>query len=165
MMKDGKDVVVPGLYAAGEAACVSVHGANRLGANSLLDLVVFGRAVGHHITANLKPNTPLPPIRDDAGQASIDNLDATRYADGDISTAALRLQLQKEMQNNAAVFRTQATLKEGVDLIDKTIRQMPNIKIKDRSMIWYGTFQSTKRETNYYPSGTLILLKHWNYRI
>jgi succinate dehydrogenase (ubiquinone) flavoprotein subunit len=133
-------VVVPGLYACGEAACVSVHGANRLGANSLLDLVVFGRAVGHDITSKLKPDTPLPPIRDDAGQFSIDNLDATRYASGDITAAALRLQLQKEMQNNAAVFRTEETLKEGVDLLDKTIRQMPNVSIKDRSMIWYVDF-------------------------
>jgi succinate dehydrogenase/fumarate reductase flavoprotein subunit len=87
----GNDVIVPGLYAAGEAACVSVHGANRLGANSLLDIVVFGRACALHIKDNLKPGTPHAPLAEDAGAATIANLDKMRFASGAIPTSAIRL--------------------------------------------------------------------------
>jgi succinate dehydrogenase (ubiquinone) flavoprotein subunit len=109
----GEDQVVPGLYAAGEAACVSVHGANRLGANSLLDIVVFGRAVAHHIADTLEPNTPLKPFAADAGADTIANLDKLRNASGPKRTAEIRLAMQKAMQADAAVFRTQETLDEG----------------------------------------------------
>jgi succinate dehydrogenase (ubiquinone) flavoprotein subunit len=134
--KDGKDYVVPGLYAAGEAACVSVHGANRLGANSLLDIVVFGRAVAHHIAANLKPGTPLPSFKESTGEQTIANLDKIRHANGAVSTAEIRLKMQKVMQNNAAVFRTQQTLDEGVEKIDKVAELLKDVKTTDRGLIW-----------------------------
>ncbi|KAL0089488.1 succinate dehydrogenase flavoprotein subunit 1 SDH1 [Phycomyces blakesleeanus] len=133
---EGKDHVVPGLYAAGEAACVSVHGANRLGANSLLDIVVFGRAVAHHIAETLEPNTPLKPFAADAGSETIANLDKLRHADGDKSTAQIRLHMQKVMQSDAAVFRTQETLDEGVVKIDKVFQEFKDVKVTDRGMIW-----------------------------
>jgi succinate dehydrogenase (ubiquinone) flavoprotein subunit len=110
----GEDEVVPGLYAAGEAACVSVHGANRLGANSLLDIVVFGRAVAHHIAETLEPNTPMKPFAADAGAATIANLDKLRNSEGPKRTSEIRLNMQKVMQSDAAVFRTQETLDEGL---------------------------------------------------
>ncbi|KAI9025832.1 succinate dehydrogenase flavoprotein subunit 1 [Phycomyces nitens] len=133
---EGKDHVVPGLYAAGEAACVSVHGANRLGANSLLDIVVFGRAVAHHIAETLEPNTPLKPFAADAGSETIANLDKLRNADGGKSTAQIRLHMQKVMQSDAAVFRTQETLDEGVVKIDKVFQEFKDVKVTDRGMIW-----------------------------
>ena len=104
-VEDGKDKVVPGLYAAGEAACVSVHGANRLGANSLLDIVVFGRACAKHITETLKPGEPHKPMKSDLGKESIDELDKIRNSAGALSTAQIRLTMQKVMQTDAAVFR------------------------------------------------------------
>jgi succinate dehydrogenase/fumarate reductase flavoprotein subunit len=133
---DGKDVIVPGLYAAGEAACVSVHGANRLGANSLLDIVVFGRAAALHIKDNLQPGTPHRPLPKDAGAASIANLDKLRYADGAIPTANVRLEMQKVMQSDAAVFRTESSLQDGVKKIDAASAKLKDLKVTDRSMIW-----------------------------
>lgn len=115
--KDGKERTVPGLYAAGEAACVSVHGANRLGANSLLDIVVFGRAVAHHIKDNLQPGAPQKPLQTEAGASTIANLDKLRNANGTKPTAEIRLDMQKVMQSDAAVFRTQQSLDEGVQII------------------------------------------------
>ena len=103
--ENGKDKIVPGLYAAGEAACVSVHGANRLGANSLLDIVVFGRACAHHIKETLTPGKAHKKIPDEAGMQSIEFLDKIRNADGALSTAKIRLDMQKAMQADAAVFR------------------------------------------------------------
>ncbi|KAI7849806.1 succinate dehydrogenase flavoprotein subunit 1 [Circinella umbellata] len=132
----GEDVVVPGLYAAGEAASVSVHGANRLGANSLLDIVVFGRAVAHHIAETLEPGTPLKPFAADAGSATIANLDKLRNADGNKTTAEIRLDMQKTMQADAAVFRTQETLDQGVEKIDKVWKTFADVKTTDRGMIW-----------------------------
>lgn len=102
---NGEDKVVPGLYAAGEAACVSVHGANRLGANSLLDIVVFGRACAHHIKETLEPGKPHKIIDQKAGYKSIEELDKIRKSDGPKSTAEIRLAMQKAMQSDAAVFR------------------------------------------------------------
>ncbi|KAI9598412.1 succinate dehydrogenase flavoprotein subunit 1 [Syncephalis fuscata] len=134
--KNGEDVVVPGLYAAGEAACVSVHGANRLGANSLLDIVVFGRAVAHHIAETLKPGTPHAPLSADAGRETVENLDKLRNANGDKPTAAIRLDMQKVMQRDAAVFRTQESLEEGVQNIDRVFKSFNDVKVYDRSMIW-----------------------------
>ncbi|SAM04372.1 hypothetical protein [Absidia glauca] len=134
--ENGEDKVVPGLYAAGEAACVSVHGANRLGANSLLDIVVFGRAVAHHIAETLEPNTPLKPFAADAGAQTIENLDMLRNAKGDKTTAEIRLNMQKVMQSDAAVFRTQETLDEGRVKIDKVWNTFRDVKVTDRGMIW-----------------------------
>ncbi len=103
--ENGKDKVVPGLYAAGEAACVSVHGANRLGANSLLDIVVFGRACAHHIKETLTPGKAHKKIPDEAGLHSVEFLDKIRNSDGPLPTAQIRLNMQKAMQADAAVFR------------------------------------------------------------
>lgn len=134
--KDGRDEIVPGLYAAGEAACVSVHGANRLGANSLLDIVVFGRACAHHIAETLKPGTPLPEIKENAGEESIAQLDKLRYANGRIPTADLRLKMQKAMQGHAAVFRREDTLQEGVKKMDAIAKEFADVKVSDRGLIW-----------------------------
>jgi len=135
-VENGKDVVVPGLYAAGEAACVSVHGANRLGANSLLDIVVFGRAVAHHVRDVLKPGTPLPDIPNDAGKESIANLDNLRFKEGTKPTAEIRKDMQKTMQSSAAVFRTEESLQEGVKAIDKVVESFSEVTIKDKGMVW-----------------------------
>jgi len=134
--EQGNDKVVPGLYAAGEAACVSVHGANRLGANSLLDIVVFGRAVAHHIHDNLTPGRLHKAIPEEAGLNSIEFLDTIRQADGPEPTAKLRLDMQKAMQTDAAVFRTQQSLDEGVTRMREIYNNYKNVGIKDRSMIW-----------------------------
>ncbi|KAI8928911.1 FAD binding domain-containing protein [Entophlyctis helioformis] len=134
--ENGKDVVVPGLYAAGEAACVSVHGANRLGANSLLDIVVFGRAAALHIKDTLTPGTPHKPLPKDAGAETIANLDKLRYANGANATAAVRLEMQKTMQSDAAVFRTESSLAEGVEKIDKVAKKLADLKTTDRGLIW-----------------------------
>lgn len=103
---NGKDKVVPGLYAAGEAACVSVHGANRLGANSLLDIVVFGRACAIHIKDTLEPGKPHVEIPEEAGMDSLELLDKLRQSNGKLGTAKIRLNMQKAMQTDAAVFRS-----------------------------------------------------------
>ena len=132
----GEDQVVPGLYAAGEAACVSVHGANRLGANSLLDIVVFGRACANHIRDTTTPGKPHQPMKDDLGKESIDELDKIRNSSGPLSTATIRLNMQKTMQTDAAVFRTQSTLDEGVQKMNDVYKSYEKVGIKDRSMIW-----------------------------
>ncbi|PAV23298.1 succinate dehydrogenase [Pyrrhoderma noxium] len=134
--ENGKDKIVPGLYAAGEAACVSVHGANRLGANSLLDIVVFGRACAHHIKETLTPGKPHKKLDDSAGMQSIEFLDKIRTSDGPIPTAKLRLDMQKAMQTDAAVFRTEKTLAEGVEKVTQIYKDFDKVGIKDRSMIW-----------------------------
>ncbi|RDB21321.1 putative succinate dehydrogenase [ubiquinone] flavoprotein subunit, mitochondrial [Hypsizygus marmoreus] len=139
----GQDKVVPGLYAAGEAACVSVHGANRLGANSLLDIVVFGRACAHHIRDTLTPGKPHKVIPDEAGMGSIEFLDKIRTSTGPISTAKVRLDMQKAMQTDAAVFRTQHSLDEGVQKMREIYKSFDSIGIKDRSMIWNSDLVET----------------------
>ncbi|KAF4576516.1 putative succinate dehydrogenase [ubiquinone] flavoprotein subunit, mitochondrial [Pleurotus pulmonarius] len=140
----GNDKVVPGLYAAGEAACVSVHGANRLGANSLLDIVVFGRACAHHIKETLTPGKPHKAIPEEAGLETIEYLDTIRNADGPEPTAKIRLDMQKAMQSDAAVFRTQQTLDEGVVKVKEVYKNfVKNVGIKDRSMIWNSDLVET----------------------
>jgi len=132
----GQDSVVGGLYACGEAACSSVHGANRLGANSLLDLVVFGRACALTIAEENKPNEKLPPLKVDAGEQAVANLDKVRYSTGGTSTAALRLKMQKIMQQHASVFRTGESLQEGVDKMRECYKELSDVSIKDRSLVW-----------------------------
>ena len=134
--KDGKDYIVPGLYAAGEAACVSVHGANRLGANSLLDLVVFGRACALHIKDNHKPGEPHAPLPKDSGAETIANLDKTRFSSGAQKTSQVRLEMQRVMQQDAAVFRTESSLAEGVLKIDNVASKLNDVSITDRGLIW-----------------------------
>jgi succinate dehydrogenase / fumarate reductase flavoprotein subunit len=128
--------VVPGLMAIGEAACVSVHGANRLGSNSLLDLVVFGRAAAITAAETVTPGEKHKKLGADDGQRALDRLNKYRYADGKTSTAELRLQMQKDMQNHAAVFRTGETLDEGCKLIDKCFAMRDDLRVTDQSMIF-----------------------------
>merc|ERR1719378_954543 len=118
VIKDTNNTLVPGLLAAGESASASVHGANRLGANSLLDIVVFGRATAKRVADLVKPNSPHKPLPKDAGASSIAMLDSVRFSKGHTPTAEARAQLQKVMQANAAVFRTQETLEEGCKQVD-----------------------------------------------
>lgn len=134
--QNGKDKIVPGLFAAGEQACVSVHGANRLGANSLLDLVVFGRACANTIASINKPGDPVPTISENAGEQSVANIDKVRHANGSLSTAEIRLKMQKTMQTHAAVFRDGPTLKEGCDKLDAIWKDLKELKIADRGLIW-----------------------------
>lgn len=134
--EDGVDHIVPGLMACGEAACASVHGANRLGANSLLDLVIFGRAASHTTKEIYKPGQTLQSIRKDAGEETIARLDKIRYADGPIPTAKLRLEMQETMQRHCAVFRRQDLLEEGVKKIDAVSKKYKDVGIKDRGLIW-----------------------------
>ena len=136
-LKDGDpESVVSGLMAVGEAACVSVHGANRLGSNSLLDLVVFGRSAAHHCAATMKPGARHRELAADAGQNSVARIDKLRNADGSRPTAEIRLEMQRTMQNHAAVFRTGESLGEGVDLLAQTYKSFADVGVSDRSMIW-----------------------------
>ena len=134
--KEEPHKTVPGLFAAGEAACASVHGANRLGANSLLDIVVFGRACALRIADIAKPGDAVPELKPDAGAETIADLDKMRFSDGTRNTAELRLELQQVMQNNAAVYRTGETLEEGCVLVDKTVDGFKDVRVSDKSMIW-----------------------------
>jgi succinate dehydrogenase / fumarate reductase flavoprotein subunit len=131
-----QDRVVQGLMAVGEAACVSVHGANRLGTNSLLDLVVFGRAAAHRAAETIKPGASQPPLPPKAGESSLDRFDRVRHAKGDTNVAELRLAMQRTMQTHAAVFRTSELLKEGVAKMAQVAGSYGDIKIADRSLIW-----------------------------
>lgn len=136
-LRDGNpDSVVPGLMAVGEAACVSVHGANRLGSNSLLDLVIFGREAARHCAEVVKPGQRHQPLAANAGDFAISRIDHYRNAKGDLKTADIRLEMQKVMQNNAAVFRTGETLQEGVDKLDKVIGSFDDVSVSDRGLVW-----------------------------
>ncbi|CAB4035008.1 Succinate dehydrogenase [ubiquinone] flavo subunit, mitochondrial [Paramuricea clavata] len=133
---NGEDKIVEGLWSAGESACASVHGANRLGANSLLDLVVFGRACAHFITEENKPGEQLPQLSSDAGEETVEELDKLRHADGNVTVADLRLEMQKIMQSNAAVFRTGPVLREGCEKLDACYGKLEDLKLFDRGMVW-----------------------------
>ena len=135
--KDGDpEHVVAGLMAVGEAACVSVHGANRLGSNSLLDIVVFGRAAARFCAETMTPGARHKQFAADAGQDSLDRIDRLRNADGERPTSEIRLEMQKIMQGHAAVFRTGESLGEGVDLLQKTFSTLGDVKVSDRSLVW-----------------------------
>ena len=133
---NGSEKTVPGLMAIGEAACVSVHGANRLGSNSLIDLVVFGRAAAKRAAELVKPGAPHEEISETETQKCLDRFDKLRNAQGDNSTAELRLAMQKTMQSKCAVFRTEKTLKEGVDQIRKPYDGLQDISVKDKSLLF-----------------------------
>jgi len=136
-LKDGNpDTIVPGLLAIGEAACVSVHGANRLGSNSLTDLVVFGRAAGLRCSETVERGSVMPPLAKDADDVALGRLDRIRHAKGGTPTAALRLQMQKTMQSNCAVFRTGEVLEEGVKKITDIWKGSGDMAVSDRSLIW-----------------------------
>jgi succinate dehydrogenase / fumarate reductase, flavoprotein subunit len=130
------EAIVPGLFAAGEAACVSVHGANRLGSNSLLDLVVFGRAVARRCAELIRPRTPHRPLPPDSSERALTRLERFRLADGSRPTASLRLAMQRIMQADAAVFRTGPTLREGMQKLAEVFASMRDVRVQDRSLIW-----------------------------
>ncbi|MDF2094656.1 succinate dehydrogenase flavoprotein subunit [Aquibaculum arenosum] len=155
---DGKkDAVVPGLLAAGEAACVSVHGANRLGSNSLLDLVVFGRAAGKRCAETLRSGESHRPLPADADERAMERLDRMRHAKGDTRTAQQRLAMQRVMQSHAAVFRTGESLAEGKRKLAEVWAMKADLSVSDRSMIWNSDLVETLEYDNlsYQAAATL----------
>ncbi|TVY38045.1 putative succinate dehydrogenase [ubiquinone] flavoprotein subunit, mitochondrial [Lachnellula subtilissima] len=146
---DGKETIVEGLYAAGELACVSVHGANRLGANSLLDIVVFGRASALHIAENNDKGAPHLKVSEDIGHNSLADLERIRTASGDIPSAKLRLDMQKAMQTDVAVFRTEKSLSAGHSAVQQVEKDFQNrLSIRDRSLIWNSDLVETLEMKN-----------------
>jgi len=136
-LKDGDpDAVVPGLMAIGEAACVSVHGANRLGSNSLLDIVVFGRAAAIRAAELVKPGAPHKPLKDNAMDPILGHLDGIRFNKGETGTADIRDNMQRTMQKHAAVFRTGDSLAEGIDKMRVIVDSFDDVKVEDKNMIW-----------------------------
>ncbi len=133
---DDPDAVAPGLMSIGEAACVSVHGANRLGCNSLLDLVVFGRAAALRCGELIEPDSPHEPLPKDSLEPALDHFDRVRHNKGEITTAELRLRMQRDMQKHAAVFRTKDTLREGEELINACHADFAKVALSDRGMVW-----------------------------
>jgi succinate dehydrogenase / fumarate reductase flavoprotein subunit len=146
------DAVVPGLMAVGEAACASLHGANRLGANSLIDLVVLGRAASIRAGKVVDAAAPNPVLNTASVDASLARFDALRHAKGTIATADLRLEMQRAMQDNAAVFRTEKVLAEGVELMTAIAGKMSDLKVTDRSLIWNSDLMETLELTNLMPN-------------
>jgi len=140
---NGAIETVPGLMAIGEAACVSVHGANRLGSNSLLDLVVFGRAAAKHCADTMTPGAPHKDLPEDADDLALSRLDRFRHADGDLPTAALREEMQRDMQDHCAVFRTGEVLQEGVTRMAAIWQKRKALKVSDRSLIWNSDLVET----------------------
>ena len=137
------DAVVPGLMAVGEAACVSVHGANRLGSNSLIDLVVFGRAAGHRAAEVVTAGASHKDLGANAGEPAVARLDKYRNASGDASTAEIRLDMQRTMQNHCAVFRTAEVLQEGIGHLAQVAGRMAHVKTSDRTLVWNSDLVET----------------------
>ena len=136
-LKDGDpERVVPGLFAVGEAACVSVHGANRLGSNSLIDLVVFGRAAGLRLAETVDAQAAHKPLPAHGSDLALERLDKFRFAAGGSPTAEVRTEMQRTMQAHCAVFRTDEIMREGVDKLAKTYARMADLHVSDRSLIW-----------------------------
>jgi len=140
---DDPDTVIPGLMAVGEAACVSVHGANRLGSNSLIDLVVFGKACGIQAANAVTPGERHAELPKNAGEQSLARLDRYRHASGSTPTAQIRLAMQTAMQEDAAVFRTGETLKSGRSRIEHIYKGLSDISVSDRSLIWNSDLVET----------------------
>jgi succinate dehydrogenase / fumarate reductase flavoprotein subunit len=151
------DAVAPGLMAIGEGASVSVHGANRLGCNSLLDIVVFGRAAAHRAVELVSPGASHRPLPASAGEASIARLDAARQAKGPRKTAEIRVEMQRTMQNHCAVFRTADVLREGVDKIDLVAKSYADLNVSDRSLIWNSDLVEALELKNLLEQATVAL--------
>ena len=156
------DAVVPGLYAIGEAACVSVHGANRLGSNSLLDLVVFGRAVANRCAATITSNASHKVLPAGACDAALANLDKYRHAKGGSPTADIRLDMQRTMQKDAAVFRTGETLSEGVKKIRAVHASFADVGVSDRSLIWNSDLIETLELQNLLDQAVVTMVSAEN---
>ncbi len=159
---DDPEVIVPGLYAVGEAACVSVHGANRLGSNSLIDLVVFGRATGLHLKENLKPGASHKPLPADAADLALSRLDKYRNAKGGTPTAQIRLEMQHTMQKHAAVFRDSELLAEGVKKMEQVNKRMEDVAVSDRSLIWNTDLIETLELDNLMSSAVCTMVSAEN---
>jgi succinate dehydrogenase / fumarate reductase flavoprotein subunit len=151
------EAVVPGLMAVGEAACVSVHGANRLGSNSLLDLVVFGREAARRCAEVIKPNSSHKPLAKDAGDFAVSRLDKLRNAQGSRPTAQIRLEMQKVMQSDAAVFRTGASLQEGIQRLQRTYASFDDVHVSDRGLIWNTDLVETMELDNLLSQATATI--------
>ncbi len=146
------DRILPGLMAVGEAGCASVHGANRLGSNSLIDLVVFGRAAAIKAGEYVDPDAPNAPLNSDSVDQALERFDGLRHADGAVPTAELRLDMQKTMQDDAAVFRSDESLADGCRKMAKVAEQMADLKVTDRSLIWNSDLMETLELTNLMPN-------------
>jgi len=158
-LKDGDpDAVVDGLMAIGECACVSVHGANRLGSNSLLDLIVFGRAAAIYAAENIKPGTPHKEMPEEATNKLVEKFDRLRNANGSKPTADIRNEMQRIMQNNAAVFRTGNVMQEGIELLAETSSSFADVKVDDRSMVWNTDLVETLELENLLQCATVSIV-------
>ena len=155
---DDPDRIVPGLMAVGEAGCASVHGANRLGSNSLIDLVVFGRAAAIKAGKVVTAGAPNPKVNKASVDFAFDRFDGLRHANGNVGTAELRLEMQKTMQADAAVFRTDKTLAEGVTKMTAVAGKMDDIKVTDRSLIWNSDLMETLELTNLMPNALATIV-------
>ncbi|MDE2486748.1 MAG: succinate dehydrogenase flavoprotein subunit, partial [Alphaproteobacteria bacterium] len=157
--KAGKDPdqVVPGLMAVGEAACVSVHGANRLGSNSLIDLVVFGRSAALRAAETVKPGEKQPELKDSMTDGHLARFDRLRNADGKTPTAALRLEMQRAMQEDAAVFRTGESLKSGVKRLSQVQARRKDLHVSDRGLIWNTDLMETLELDNLIGQATVTV--------
>ena len=156
--KDNPDAVFPGLMAVGEAGCASVHGANRLGSNSLIDLVVFGRAAAIRAGEILDPKERNRPVDTAGVDKAFDRFDGLRNANGAVPTAELRLEMQKTMQADAAVFRTDKSLAEGVEKMEKVAGKIADLKVTDRSLIWNSDLMETLELTNLMPNALATIV-------
>ncbi|MEM9707159.1 MAG: succinate dehydrogenase flavoprotein subunit [Pseudomonadota bacterium] len=156
--KDEPDRIVPGLMAVGEAGCASVHGANRLGSNSLIDLVVFGRAAAIKAGETVDADASNPDLNQASLDRGLSRFDDVRYAKGAVTTADLRLEMQKTMQADAAVFRTDKTLAEGVDKMYGVAAKLDDISVTDRSLIWNSDFMETLELTNLMPNALATIV-------
>ncbi|AXC49876.1 succinate dehydrogenase flavoprotein subunit [Paracoccus suum] len=156
--QDNPDRVFPGLMAVGEAGCASVHGANRLGSNSLIDLVVFGRAAAIQAGKVIDRKTPVPPTNTAEVDKILGRFDALRHASGAIPTAQLRGEMQRTMQADAAVFRTDKTLAEGVDKMEAIAAKMSDLHVTDRSLIWNTDLMETLELTNLMPNALTTIV-------
>jgi succinate dehydrogenase / fumarate reductase flavoprotein subunit len=155
--KGHPDNVAPGLMAVGEAGCASVHGANRLGSNSLIDLVVFGRAAAIRAGEIVDPKTPVPAPNQRSVEAAISRFDGLRFANGHVPTAELRLEMQKTMQADAAVFRTDKTLAEGQQKMEAISGKMADIKVTDTSLVWNSDLMETLELSNLMPNAVATI--------